>query len=171
MRFEALVVQQQAILFSPIFFANPCRLPSSLIIINRHEYDLSPILAELPKDSKVASKIMNFAVDITKDLMQEKVDLMEKLMQEKEREKVELSKHITNLEIDVQQRTELLLRSKGMCNMRGALEFIRSMVAFCIFVYVFCNNFYHILFTYFFSLDRFSHRTKLSRFANLQIMF
>ncbi|CAG8774285.1 18100_t:CDS:2 [Gigaspora margarita] len=139
------------------------RLSSSLI--NRHEYDFSPILAELPKDSKVASKIMNFAVDITKDLMQEKVDLMKKkehekldlmekkerekldlmqekvdlmekkerekldlmekkehekldLMEKKEHEKSELSKHITNLENDVKHRTELLLRSKRMCNVR-----------------------------------------------------
>ncbi|CAG8629716.1 19316_t:CDS:2 [Gigaspora margarita] len=133
------------------------RLSSSLL--NKHEYDFSPILAELPKDSKVASKIMNFAVNITKDLMQEKVDLMEKkehekldltknLMEKKEREKldltkdlerekldltkdlmqekVELSNHITNLKNDVKHRTELLLRSKRMCNVRGALEFIRS---------------------------------------------
>ncbi|CAG8785301.1 13756_t:CDS:2 [Gigaspora margarita] len=113
------------------------RLSSSLI--NRHEYDFSPILAELPKDSKVASKIMNFTVDITKDLMQEKVGLMEKkerekldltkdlkrekldltkdLMEKKER-KVELSKHITNLENEVKHRIELLLRSKRMCNLK-----------------------------------------------------
>ncbi|KAF0507185.1 hypothetical protein F8M41_019027 [Gigaspora margarita] len=117
----------------------------SSFLINRHEYDFSPILAELPKDSKVASKIINFTVDITKDLMQEKVDLMEKkerekldlmkdlerekldltkdLMEKKEhekldlmQEKVELSKHITNLENEVKHCTELLLRSKRMCN-------------------------------------------------------
>ncbi|KAF0507184.1 maltose o-acetyltransferase [Gigaspora margarita] len=135
------------------------RLSSSLL--NKHEYDFLPILAELPKDSKVASKIMNFAVNITKDLMQEKVDLMKKkehekldltknLMEKKEREKldltkdlehekldltkdlmqekVELSNHITNLKNDVKHRTELLLRSKRMCNVRGALEFIRSTI-------------------------------------------
>ncbi|CAG8722350.1 15564_t:CDS:2, partial [Funneliformis caledonium] len=59
---------------------------------------------------------------LLKDLMEkkerEKLDLMQ--------EKVELSKHITNLENDVKHRTELLLRSKRMCNVRGALEFIRS---------------------------------------------
>src|SRR5688500_14810757 len=100
-----------------------CRLSSSLI--NRHEYDFSPILAELSKDSKVSSKFMNFVLYITKDLMQEKVDLIEKkerekfdLSEKKEREKlnlmqekVELSRHITNLENIVKHRTELLLRS------------------------------------------------------------
>ncbi|KAF0460711.1 hypothetical protein F8M41_000584 [Gigaspora margarita] len=52
------------------------RLSSSLI--NRHEYDFSPILAELPKDSKVASKIMNFAVDLMKKKEREKLDLWKK---------------------------------------------------------------------------------------------
>ncbi|KAF0460710.1 maltose o-acetyltransferase [Gigaspora margarita] len=47
-------------------------------------------------------------------------------MEKKEHEKSELSKHITNLENDVKHRTELLLRLKRMCNVRGALEFIRS---------------------------------------------
>ncbi|CAG8617285.1 11653_t:CDS:2, partial [Funneliformis mosseae] len=85
----------------------------SYFLINNHKYDFLPILAELPKDSKVVSKIMNFTVVLMKDLMQEK-------------EKVELSKHITNLENIVKHCTELLLRSKGICNVRGALEFIRS---------------------------------------------
>ena len=72
------------------------RLSSSLI--SKLEYDFSPILAELPKDSKVASEIMNLAVYITKALMQEiereKVDLMKDLMQEKEREKLDLMKDL-----------------------------------------------------------------------------
>ncbi|CAG8545693.1 16876_t:CDS:2 [Gigaspora rosea] len=88
---------------------------------------LSSILAELPKDSKVASQIVNFAAYITKDLMQkktrkigfngkkdrEKLDLMEKKEREKldlmgkkeQREKSELSKHITNLENEVKSFT------------------------------------------------------------------
>ena len=57
------------------------RLSSSLI--SKHEYDFSPMLAELPKDSKVASEIMNLAVYITKALMQEKEREKLDLMQEK----------------------------------------------------------------------------------------
>src|SRR6266513_571985 len=88
---------------------------------------------------------MNLVVDLTKNLMQEKVDLTKNLMQElanvkekkKEQEKTELSINITNLKNDVKYRTELLLRSKRMCNVRGALEFIRSMVTSCVFFFFF----------------------------------
>src|SRR5947208_3508647 len=109
---------------------------------------------------------------LTKNLMQELADVKEK----KEREKSELSINITNLKNDLKYRTELLLRSKRMCNVRGALEFIRSMVTFCVYIYfffhVFCNDFCcHILFTHIFSLNRFGHRTRPSHFVILQIMF
>jgi len=136
---------------------------------------------------------MNFIMHVTVDLMktreQDLMDLMERkereqkdlterkerekmdLMERKEREKMELSKTLTNLENDMKTRTELLLRSKRMCNMRGALEFIRSEVIFCIFVCAFCNKFYRIWFTDFFSLDRFGYGTSLARFATLQTMF
>ena len=164
------------------------RLSSSLVS-SSHKYNFSPILDELPENSKirsaVSSKIMNLIVDVTKDLMQEKVDLAKELTQEignvkekKEREKSELSINITNLKNDLKYRTELLLRSKRMCNVRGALEFIRSMVTFCVYIYiffffhVFCNDFCcHILFTHIFSLNRFGHRTRPSHFVILQIMF
>ncbi|RIB19531.1 hypothetical protein C2G38_2082867 [Gigaspora rosea] len=113
------------------------RLSSSLI--NRHECDFSQILAELPKDSKVVSKFMNSYADMMKALEREKSDLMVDLMEQKAREKLDLTekkareklellKHIMNLENDIKQRTELLLRSKEMCNVKGALEFIRSMI-------------------------------------------
>ncbi|CAG8729347.1 5979_t:CDS:2, partial [Acaulospora morrowiae] len=84
--------------------------------------------------SKAATKIVSFFEAVTKDLVmnlmkqneREKLDLTKDLMGEKEREKLDLTNRITKLENDVKDRTELLLRSKGMCNVRGALEFIRS---------------------------------------------
>ncbi|CAG8607476.1 16490_t:CDS:2, partial [Funneliformis caledonium] len=98
------MISRLRLLRPPMQFYRPLwpqrRLSSSLI--NQHNYDFTPILAELPKDSKAIPKIMNFTVVLMKDLMQEKVDLMEKkerekldlsndLMEKKEREKLDLS--------------------------------------------------------------------------------
>src|SRR6185369_12664696 len=111
------------------------------------------LMQELAKKERelgdVKEKKENEKVDLTKDLMRELADVKEK----KEYEKSELSNSITNLKNDIKYRTELLLRLKRMCNVRGALEFIRSMVTFRVFFFfcVFFNYFYHILFTYFFS--------------------
>ncbi|CAJ0894823.1 445_t:CDS:2 [Entrophospora sp. SA101] len=62
--------------------------------------------------------------ELTMDLMQKLADVKEK----KEYKKSELSNSITNFKNDIKYRTELLLQSKRMCNVRGALEFIRSMI-------------------------------------------
>ncbi|CAG8672144.1 5648_t:CDS:2, partial [Paraglomus occultum] len=111
------------------------RLSSSLII--QPKYDLTPIYAELPNDSKAMPKIANMVVAIVKDLEEAKQrEIMAlgeakqreiiNVIEKKESEKSDLRNHITHLEIDVKTRTESLLRSRRMCNVRGALEFIRS---------------------------------------------
>ncbi|CAJ0892524.1 14498_t:CDS:2, partial [Entrophospora sp. SA101] len=122
--------------------------PSSLVattkiiisLVSSYKYDISPILDELPEDSKirsaVSSKIANLFMvltkDLAKDLVQEKVDLTKDLMQklaDVKDEKSELTKDLMQklADNDIKYRTELLLRSKRMCNVKGALEFIRSM--------------------------------------------
>ncbi|CAG8567695.1 7075_t:CDS:2, partial [Paraglomus occultum] len=146
----------------------------------KHEYDLSPIYAELPKDSKALPKIANVIVATMKheitaleearrqelkadikaleearrqelkaeikaleearrreikaweeERRQETINIIEK--KERERKEIiqeisDLRIHMKGLEIDVKKRTELLLLSTKMCNVRGALEFIRAKI-------------------------------------------
>ncbi|CAG8626293.1 5340_t:CDS:2, partial [Paraglomus occultum] len=102
------------------------RLSSSLI--SKCENDLLSIIAELPEDSKAIPKIANLIVAMVMDFEEAKQREIMALLEERRQETKEMTKHMKDLEIDVKTRTESLLRSRRMCNVRGALEFIGSTI-------------------------------------------